>query len=134
MLITKQKPDNLGAIASSLCLVHCIATPFLFVVQTGVSTCCDAAPSWWKMLDYFFLVISFVAIYWSTKTSSIKWMKPLLWINWFILLAIILNEKLEIMALPEASIYLPAFALIVLHLYNRKHCRCNKNSCCVDGK
>jgi hypothetical protein len=28
--------DILGACASGLCLIHCIATPFLFVAQTGL--------------------------------------------------------------------------------------------------
>jgi len=132
MILIKQKSDILGTIVSSLCLIHCIATPFLFITQTSTATCCDGPPSWWKFIDYFFLTISFIAIYWSTKTTTIKWIKPLLWLSWFALLIVIMNEKLGIFPLAEAVIYIPAFALMILHLYNKKHCNCSTDKCCVN--
>jgi len=132
MIIIKQKSDILGTLASTLCLIHCIATPFLFIVQTGSASFSQITPSWWKSLDYLFLIISFIAIYRSTQTTSIKWMKPLLWISWFGLLVVILNEKLEIFHLTEVAIYIPALALITLHLYNKKYCKCSTDTCCVE--
>ncbi|MRH99501.1 MerC family mercury resistance protein [Kriegella sp. EG-1] len=132
MILVKQKSDILGSFASSLCLVHCIATPFLFIAQAGSATCCDGPPLWWKFMDYLFLGISFFAILWSTKTTTLKWIKPVLWLNWSVLATIILNEKLELFHLPEAVIYIPAIALVMLHLYNRKHCKCASNKCCVN--
>ena len=132
MIFIKQKSDTLGTLASSLCLIHCIATPFIFLVQASSATCCNTLPFWWKLIDFIFLTISFFAIYWSTKTTSIQWIKPLLWLSWFALLLIILNEKLEIFHLEESVIYVPALALMVLHLYNKKYCQCNSESCCVE--
>lgn len=132
MILLKQKSDILGTFASSLCLIHCIATPFLFIAQAGSVTCCDGPPEWWKFMDYFFLAVSFFAIYWTTKTTTIKWMTPMLWLSWSVLAAIILNEKLELFHLPEAVIYVPAITLVVLHLYNRKHCKCTTDKCCVN--
>jgi len=132
MILIKQKSDILGTFASSLCLAHCVATPFLFLAQASAVTCCDGPPTWWKFMDYLFLAISFFAIFWSTKTTTLKWMKPMLWLSWSVLAGIILNEKLELLAIPEAAIYIPAFALVMLHLYNRKHCKCATDNCCVN--
>ena len=132
MISIKQKPDILGTLASSLCLIHCIATPFIFIAQTCAATCCDATPIWWKSIDYIFLGISFMAIYWSTKTSTNNWIKPMLWLSWFALLIVILNEKLKLFPLAEAVIYIPALALVILHLYNRKYCKCKTDKCCVN--
>jgi len=132
MKLILQKPDNLGVMASSLCMVHCLATPFLFMTQAGSVSCCEATPIWWKLMDFIFLTISFIAIYWSTKTTSSKWVKSLLWLNGFILLIMILNEKLETFPVAEAAIYVPIFSLIILHLYNRKYCNCASDQCCLN--
>ncbi|MEP1489164.1 MAG: MerC domain-containing protein [Algibacter sp.] len=134
MILTNQKPDNIGAVASTLCLIHCIATPFIFIVQSCAITCCSETPTWWQFIDYFFLIISFFAIYRSTQTTSKKWMKPSLWLSWFLLLFVIINEKTAWFPLPEYVIYFPALALIILHLYNKKYCQCNLNKCCTNER
>lgn len=132
MILIKQRSDILGTFASSLCLMHCVATPFLFMAQASSVTFSSGPPTWWKFMDYIFLAISFFAIYWTTKTTTIKWIKPMLWLSWGVLLAIILNEKLELFFLPEAIIYIPSIALVILHLYNRKHCKCSTDKCCAN--
>ncbi len=134
MILIKQKPDTFGTLASSLCLIHCVATPFLFIAQTCSTTCCETAPIWWQSIDYIFLVISFFAIYWSTQTTSINWIKPLLWLSWISLLMVIVNEKLKWFPLVEAIIYIPAFVLMILHLYNKKYCKCSTDTCCTNEK
>ncbi|WP_299665834.1 MerC domain-containing protein [uncultured Polaribacter sp.] len=131
MIILKQKSDILGTFASSLCLVHCIATPFIFVAQTSLATCCKTTANWWGFIDIFFLTISFYAIYWSTKSTTVKWIQFALWLSWCLLTIIIVNEKLALFSIPEIAIYFPAFALVILHLYNRKYCKCNVDKCCV---
>jgi len=132
MILLKQKSDILGTCTSLLCLVHCIATPFLFIAQTGSTVFSEVTPSWWKFLDYFFLAISFAAVYRTTQTTTINWIKPLLWFSWIGLSIVILNEKLELIELPEVAIFFPAIALVILHLYNKKYCNCNEDKCCVD--
>lgn len=132
MIFTNQKTDYLGAIASTLCLIHCIVTPFIFIVQSCSITCCSAAPSWWQFIDYFFLVISFFAVYGSTQTTSNNWMKFSLWLSWSLLFLVIVNEKKAWFFLNENFIYLPALTLIVLHLYNKKYCQCNVNKCVIN--
>lgn len=132
---TTIKSDTVGAFASSLCLVHCLATPILFVAQTCSATCCDAesVPAWWGWIDYVFLIVSFFAIYWSTKHTTKNWIKPALWSSWLLLLVVLVNERLALVALPEMAIYVPALALVGLHLYNRKYCQCEKEECSTNA-
>jgi len=128
-MFLKTKSDTLGAISSTLCLLHCIATPFIFIVQSCSVTCCNDTPTWWRFIDYFFLVISFFAIYNATKTTTNNWIKPSLWGSWFLLFLVIVNEKLNWIPLHQNFIYFPALTLISLHTYNLKYCQCNTYKC-----
>ena len=125
-----QKPDSIGAIASSLCVVHCLVTPLLFIAHTCSLGACDIAPTWWKSIDYIFLFIAFVSIYQSTQTTSKKIMKPLLWGSWTLLFALILNEKVKLFYAAETVTYAAAITLALLHLYNLKYCQCKTDKCC----
>lgn len=133
MVSVTQKSDALGATASTLCLVHCLVTPFLFIVQSCSQVCCssDVVPTWWVLLDYLFLGISFVAILWSSKTTSKSWMKYAMWTSWILLLAVILNERLEMVGINTYLNYVPALSLVFLHVYNRRYCQCKTDKCCA---
>lgn len=131
MKITLNKPDTFGALASTLCVIHCVATPFLFVVQSCALHGCDATPSWWKNLDFLFLVVSFFAVNQSVKTTSKSFMKPLLWINWSLLCLVLVNEKMHWLSLSEYVTYTFAISLAVIHLYNLKYCQCKSTTCCA---
>ncbi|MDO6759511.1 MerC domain-containing protein [Tamlana sp. 2_MG-2023] len=133
MIVLKQKSDSIGAIASALCLIHCVATPVIFIAQSCAVACShENTPTWWGLIDYFFLIISFFAVYRSTQTTSKNWMKTALWLSLLALFMVILNEKMAWFHLVEQIIYLPAIALITLHLYNRKYCQCQSDKCCVN--
>lgn len=129
--VKKPNPNSVGALASSLCLIHCIATPFLFLAQTCTATCCTSTPVWWATIDFLFIGMSYFAIYWSVKNSINSWIKYALWTSWVFLCLVILNEKIGLLTVPETSIYIPAIALILLHLYNRKYCECKDENCCA---
>ncbi|WP_298520995.1 MerC domain-containing protein [uncultured Kordia sp.] len=135
MVLYKKKSDTIGIYASSLCLVHCLATPLLFIAQSQM-ICCEgtSVPLWWKALDLFFLVISFVAIYWSVISTSKEWMKYALWTTWFVLSFILINERMQWLSIPEYAIYFPSLSLVFLHFYNRKFCHCKEDRCCVNSK
>ncbi len=126
------KPDNIGAIASSLCMLHCVATPFIFIAHTCASSGCKLTPLWWQLIDYCFLSISFLAIYQSTKTTTNNLIKKLLWVNWFVLCFVVVNDKIEILQISETFRYITAISLSALHLYNLKYCQCKKNNCCAN--
>ncbi len=124
------KSDLFGAAASALCVVHCIATPFIFLAQS-CSASCASKPLWWSMIDYLFLAISILAIHHSAKQTSLKWMPTALYISWGVLAFLILNERLHLFSVFHQALYLPAFSLVSLHLYNRKYCQCEEGECCV---
>lgn len=132
MKIISYSLDNVGIIASSLCMIHCIGTPFLFIAKACTTSCCSEAPLWWQIIDYVFLFISFIAIYFVTKQISSAWMKKTFWISWFILLLTILNHTFPIFELNKNFIYVPASAIIILHFYNLRFCKCSDDSCCID--
>lgn len=134
MKLLLNKPDTLGAVASSFCMIHCMATPLLFVVHSCAIGGCTGAPSWWKAIDYMFLVISFFAVLRTTKTTSNKYMKPALWLAWLALLFVIMNELYLWVSLPEYSIYIPGMALVFLHVYNLKYCQCATDECCTTNQ
>ena len=123
--------DNIGIIAGTLCAVHCIATPFLFIAKACTSTCCSDAPIWWTVIDYLFLIISFIAIYQTTRNSKIYWLKISMWVSWILLGISIFSQSFNLTFLPNNFIYFPAFSIIVLHFYNLKFCKCKDETCCV---
>ena len=53
------KADIIGASASLLCIIHCLATPFVFFIKTSSSLCCSETPTWWQSIDYIFLTVAF---------------------------------------------------------------------------
>ncbi|WP_422858743.1 MerC domain-containing protein [Flagellimonas sp. S174] len=127
------KSDWIGILASGLCLAHCLATPFLFMAHASIGVHGEAHPSWWGTLDIVFLVLSFFAVYWSIRKTSQSWIKFGFGIIWMLLALIVLNEKFEILHLPEAVIYPPTVGLIFLHFYNRRYCQCKDETCCADS-
>ena len=131
--ITIKKSDALGACASMLCMIHCIATPFLFLATatTCSQSCCSAAPGWYQALDYFFIFISFFAVFKSTESSNTNWVKYGLWISWAALVVIIFNENIfQWFYLPQSIKFIPSFLLIGLHIYNLRYCQCKVDECC----
>ena len=115
--------DALGAVASGACLIHCIATPFLFAVHAEFHHHIEQAhltPLWWSFIDILFLVLSFYAVYLSSRQANLRAVKIGFYGGWIGLAVIIINEKINLFPLAEWWIYIPSIALIFLHLYNRK--------------
>lgn len=125
-----QKSDTFGILASVLCIIHCIATPIIFIAHSTTINSREMTPSWWSSLDYIFLLISFLAVARSARNTSKNFMKIALWISWIGLFLVIINEKLHWISLPETVTYAFAFGLAVLHIYNLKYCQCKTEECC----
>jgi hypothetical protein len=130
MILSLKKSDTIGALASTLCVIHCLMTPLLFAVQSYTAVRHEAVPLWWKNLDFLFVTVSVFAVYLSTKNSSNTLVKYALWISWLSLFVLILNEKIGWVPLAEFITYLAALALAILHLYNLNYCQCKSESCC----
>lgn len=130
-ILTKisNSPDIVGSISSGLCLIHCLATPFLFAGHLGLNIGDHIQSSSWKTLDLVFIAVSLLAIYRSSRNTTKKWIPCALWLSWSLLAMIVINEKLEVFEIPEIVIFFPSIALILLHIYNRKYCSCSKDPC-----
>ena len=127
------KPDAIGSAASTLCLIHCLATPFIFITQACTMSCCADAPTWWQSLDYLFIVISFFAIFRATQTSTNKFIKIALWISWCLFFFLIVNKTIQLFYINQNVTYATGITLAILHLYNLRFCQCENDECCVQG-
>ena len=122
--------DYIGATSSGLCMLHCFATPFIFLSQSAAINISLDITFLWYSLNYMFLLISFIVIYYSVKNSSNFLVKVLLYLFWLLLSALIINEALSIFPVPELYTYISAFSLSSLHIYTLKYCRCDDDQCC----
>ena len=129
MSVFNIKSDKIGIIASGLCMIHCLATPLIFLAKSCSATCCSGSPTWWSAIDVVFLLISLVAVYQTVKHTGKKWVSITIGVSWILLLLVILNEHLQFVNLFDNAIYIPASALIVFHFYNMKYCSCPEDSC-----
>ncbi len=120
-----KKPDELGMFSSVLCIIHCFATPLLLTVLPISMAAQGEGHSWWTWLDFFFLIISGIAVFWAVQRSPKLWLRAGMVISLFMLCFFILNERFGSIEFPFDMVYLPAFTLIVLHLLNRRYDRNN---------
>ena len=121
--------DHLGIIATGLCIIHCLLTPVLFLYQVTIIS--NEITFLWLSLNYFFLLISLLAVYRSIKNSTNSFVKISLFSAWFLLCFLILNEGIEIFNISEFYTYSSAISLCCLHIYNLKFCRCKDDKCCI---
>ena len=128
MKISTIHPDNIGATFSTLCVIHCFATPILFVTQSYMLV----VPGWGQALNYIFLALSFFAVYKTSQNSSNQIVKILLYIFWGILATLLISEEFELFHLPEFITYSTGLTLAGLHIYNKKYCQCDDEECCVN--
>ena len=128
MKILSIHPDNFGASFSTLCVIHCFMTPFLFITQSHMLN----VPGWWQGLNYIFLFLSFVAVYKTTQHSSSYLIKILMFISWTFLTFLLISEEFELIHIPEPVTYLTGLTLASLHIYNKKYCQCNDGECCIN--
>jgi hypothetical protein len=129
----KMSSDLIGATASTLCTIHCMATPFLFFASTCTKSCCNSAPLWWIWTDYAFLFISLFAVYKSTKNSSKFRIKVILWGSWMSLSFFIFMEQNTQLNLADYYKYSSALSLVFFHVYNLKYCQCESENCLANN-
>lgn len=126
--------DLLGAAASGMCVVHCAVTPLLFAakpilkhaagehVQTHGSTL-------WGAFDYIFLLLSFLAVYYSTRHTNHRSLKWVLWVSWGVFAVGILFEAFHL-SYGHWLMYGGSIALVVGHWVNYWHCQASGGNEC----
>ena len=114
------KSDFLGAFFSLLCLRHCILTPIIFISGCAATVSTSHSPSelFWGSFDYLFIIVSLIAVFFSSKNSKSVYIKYALWLCWAILSFYLINEKIHLLELNEITLYISASYLAILHSYN----------------
>lgn len=116
--------DVLGITSAILCTIHCLVIPALFLLKFWwTDKTVNPLPSWWGMIDYFFLVLSFVAVYHAAGHAGSRRIKRSFWFFWGCLaVAIFFENALHWMA------YIASAGLIATHILNiRRTLAKNKN-------
>lgn len=113
------KADYIGILGSVLCIVHCIAMP---VLALGSSIGHDHhAHIGFLSLDYFFILVNAVAVYFATRDHKSLFVKVLLWSALFIFAVSIVFEERNVVF--QWLGYLGSALLIGGHLINLYLCQ-----------
>ena len=115
--------DLIGMLAATLCMIHCLVTPLFFVAKPfllPIEESKVAHPSgWWELLDYVFLTIGLLAVVFTTRASSPRWLVLGLWASWFCLAV---GIHLEDQILGKFLLYGGSVILILHHVLHYKFC------------
>lgn len=115
--------DLLGITASGLCTVHCLVAPLFFASKPLFDHHGGHAhgTGWWASLDFIFLLLSMLAVYYSSKHTGHQSIKRWLWIAWFVFASGLLMEKFHI-HVATWFLYSGSIALVLIHLLNYRYC------------
>ncbi len=113
------KADFMGIAGSVLCLIHCLITPIL--AMGGSLSAHSHTIGGVIDLDYFFILINGIAVYFATREHRIPALRVFLWGS-FLLFAVSLILENHYPAFTLLG-YLGSGLLIAGHVYNVIYCR-----------
>lgn len=117
--ILQKNSDKIGIISSSLCLIHCIALPIFISLQP---TLIGFLEHDLHFIEYIFLVLSYVAVYFSTRSHHVtKEIKFTFYVVLSVFTVGILFE--ETLGWIKYVGYVGSLGLISLHIFNIYHCK-----------
>ena len=107
------KADTVGILNSSLCIIHCVATPLLLSFGSGFLSN--------PFLEYLFLIIAFISIYKTTNAVTNRKIVMLLWVAfWGFLFSTLFEDEYSWL---QYSSYFFALLIIIGHILNIRHCK-----------
>ena len=112
--------DWLGVATSSLCAVHCTLTPLLFATRPILESTLDKhghGAGFWTLLDYLFLGLSLIAVWYSSRHTSNSIIRWIFWSAWSIFTIGLLSELFHF-SYGKWLMYTGSIALIGMHLFN----------------
>ena len=124
--------DFVGAISAFLCIIHCAIVPILMGLHSVYYAGNVLTPSsetehshihffegsYWHYLDYFFIFITLIAVFFATRTSVVVWIRVGLWSCASLFIISILLEE-QIVGIEFIS-YLASALLIIFHFLNQR--------------
>ncbi len=117
--------DWLGATASSLCAIHCTLTPLVLAAKPVLDSTMGhqhGGHEFWVLLDYLFLVLSLVAVWYSSKHTSHSGIKKVLWAAWVVFAMGLLSESFGF-SYGKWFMYAGSITLVIAHLQNHRYCK-----------
>ncbi len=117
--------DWLGAAASGLCAIHCTLTPLFFAAKPVLESTIGGHAvnqSLWASLDFVFLALSLLAVWYSARHTVHTTLKWVLWVAWAVFAIGLLAEPLELSFGPW-FMYAGSIALVIAHIQNYRHCK-----------
>ncbi len=115
--------DWLGVAASGLCAIHCTLTPLFFAAKPVLeSTIGEHTHGFWAALDYVFLGLSLLAVWYSARHTTHTVLRWVLWVAWGVFAVGLLSELLEL-SFGKWFMYAGSISLVIAHLKNYRHCQ-----------
>ncbi|RRB04549.1 MerC domain-containing protein [Larkinella rosea] len=112
--VLNRKADYIGISGSVLCIIHCLITPVLLVSSSFLAN--DTVRFGYLSLDYIFIGVNIVAVYFATRHFTTPAIKASLWFFLSVFaVAIILEEVSETF---EYLGYAASLGLVLTHLTN----------------
>lgn len=115
----------MGVAVSALCAIHCTLTPLLFAAKPLLESTVDEGSRHsllWHGLDYIFLILSLLAVWFSSRNTGYKLIALLLWLAWGLFTVGIFAEQCEFEA-GKWLMYFGSISLVITHLQNYRYCR-----------
>lgn len=115
----------MGIAVSALCAIHCTLTPLLFAAKPLLESAVNEGTAHsllWHRLDYFFVILSLVAVWYSSRNTRYKLIAFRLWLSWGMLMVGILAEQIDFKE-GKWLMYIASTALVITHLQNYRYCR-----------
>lgn len=112
------KADYIGITGSVLCIIHCLITPVLLLTSSLFQD--SALRVGYLSLDYVFIGVNIVAVYFATRHYALPAIKRSLWgFLGLFSMALLLEDAAPIF---EYIAYLASAGLVITHLLNiRQH-------------
>ena len=116
--VVDKKADYIGIIGSILCLIHCLAAPV--VVMTSAMLRDDTLRAGFLSLDYIFIAVNIVAVYFATRHYASTLVRTALWGFLALFTVGLLLE--DVSPVFEYLAYAASLGLVTSHLVNlRQH-------------
>ncbi|RMG63624.1 MAG: MerC domain-containing protein [Bacteroidetes bacterium] len=127
--------DYLGITSALICLLHCLAGPFVLgaTMHLHEHQAHGESGLWWldHRWDYFFLLLGLIAVWFSARHTHRRTMKVLLWMTYGALAGAILLETQAMFF--QFLVYGASLGLIAAHVYNLRHLLRRQQQCVSPG-